>query len=84
MKVKLHVEHPEEGGTKVTKVFINGPGYMTKMATIAINRKNLLKSSSPKTEGKWVPAHWALEEIDGLLVPPGKASNLLTHHLITG
>ena len=25
-----------------------------------------------------------LGEIDGLLVPPGKASNLLTDHLITG
>ena len=24
------------------------------------------------------------EEIDGLLVPPGRASNLLTDHLITG
>ena len=30
------------------------------------------------------PAHWGLGEIDGLLVPPGKASNLLTDHLITG
>ena len=30
------------------------------------------------------PAHWGLGEIDGLLVPPGKASNLLTNHLITG
>ena len=34
--------------------------------------------------GIWVPAHWGLGEIDGLLVPPGKASNLLTDHLITG
>ena len=30
------------------------------------------------------PAHWGLGEIDGLLVPPGKASNLLTDHLIAG
>ena len=30
------------------------------------------------------PAHWVLREIDGLLVPPGKASKLLTDHLITG
>ena len=30
------------------------------------------------------PAHWGLEEIDGLLVPPDKASNLLIDHLITG
>ena len=30
------------------------------------------------------PALWGLGEIDGLLVPPGKSSNLLTDHLITG
>ena len=30
------------------------------------------------------PAHWGLGEIDGLLVPPGKASNLLTDQLIIG
>ena len=29
-------------------------------------------------------AHWGLGEIDGLLVPPGKASKLLTSHLIIG
>ena len=34
--------------------------------------------------GIWAPAHWGLGEIDGLLVPPGKAFNLLTDHLITG
>ena len=33
--------------------------------------------------GIWVLAHWGLGEIDGLLVPPGKASNLLTDHLNT-
>ena len=32
----------------------------------------------------WAPAHWGLGEIDGLLVPPGKASKLLTDHLMTG
>ena len=31
-----------------TKVCINGPGHMTKMATRAINSKNLKKSSSLK------------------------------------
>ena len=31
-----------------------------------------------------VPAHVGLGERDGLLVPPGKAFNLLTYHLITG
>ena len=30
------------------------------------------------------PTHWGLGEIDGLLVPPGKACKLLTDHLITG
>ena len=34
--------------------------------------------------GNMGPAHWGLEEMDGLLVPPGKASKLLTDHLITG
>ena len=38
VKAKLHVEHPYEGGTKVSK---NGSGHMTKMATMAINSKNL-------------------------------------------
>ena len=30
------------------------------------------------------PVHKGLGEIDGLPVPPGKATNLLTNHLITG
>ena len=38
VKAKLHVEHPKEGETKVC---INSPGHMTKMAATAINRKNL-------------------------------------------
>ena len=33
--------------------------------------------------GNMAPAHWGLGEIDGLLVAPGKASTLLTDHLIT-
>ena len=32
----------------------------------------------------WAPAYWGLGEIYGLLVPPGKASNLLSDHMITG
>ena len=31
------MEHPWEGGKKI---YINGQGHMTKMATMAINRKN--------------------------------------------
>ena len=33
------------------KVCINGQGHMTKMATMAINSKNLKKSSSSEPEG---------------------------------
>ena len=36
IKAKLHVEHPQEGGTKVN---INDPGHMTKMATMPIYGK---------------------------------------------
>ena len=32
----------------------------------------------------FAPARWGLDELDGLLVPPGKASNLLTDHPVTG
>ena len=34
--------------------------------------------------GNMAPANWGLGEIDGLFVPPGKASNLLSDHPITG
>ena len=40
VKAKLHVEHLEEGRTKVG---INGPGYMTKVAATPIYDTNLLK-----------------------------------------
>ena len=33
------------------EVYINGQGHMTKMAAMAINSKNLKKSSSPEPEG---------------------------------
>ena len=38
IKAKFHVEPPWEGGTKVC---INGPGHMTKMAAMPIYGKNL-------------------------------------------
>ena len=38
IKAKLYVEPPWEGGTKV---YINGLGHMTKMATMPIYGKNL-------------------------------------------
>ena len=37
-KAKFYVEPPWEGGTKV---YINGPGHMTKMAAMPIYGKNL-------------------------------------------
>ena len=47
IKAKFYVEPPWEGGTKV---YINGPGHMTKMAVMPIYGKNLKKSSSPEPE----------------------------------
>ena len=41
------MEPPWGGGTKVC---INGPGHMTKMAAMPIYGKNLKKSSSPEPE----------------------------------
>ena len=47
IKAKFYVEPPWEGGTKI---YINGPGHMTKMAAMPIYGKNLYKSSSPEPE----------------------------------
>ena len=47
IKAKFYVEPPWEGGTKVC---INGPGHMTKMAAMPIYGKNLKKSSTPEPE----------------------------------
>ena len=47
IKAKFYVEPPWEGGTKVC---INGPGHMTKMAAMPIYGKNLKKSSPPEPE----------------------------------
>ena len=47
IKAKFYVEPPWEGGTKV---YINGPGHMTKMAAMPIYGIKLKKSSSPKPE----------------------------------
>ena len=46
IKAKFYVEPPWERGTKV---YINGPGHMTKMAAMPIYGKNL-KKSSPEPE----------------------------------
>ena len=50
IKAKFYVEPPWEGGTKV---YINGPGHMTKMAAMPIYGKNLKKSSSPEPAGRF-------------------------------
>ena len=47
IKAKFYVEPPWEGGKKV---YINGPGHMTKMAAMPIYGKNLKKSSSPEPD----------------------------------
>ena len=49
IKAKFYVEPPWEGGTKVG---INGPGHMTKMAAMPIYGKNL-KKSSPEPAGRF-------------------------------
>ena len=50
IKAKFYVEPPWEGGTKV---YINGPGHMTKMAATPINGKTLQKSSSREPAGRF-------------------------------
>ena len=45
VKAKFYVDPPWEGGTKV---YINGPGHMTKMAATLIYGKNFYISSSPE------------------------------------
>ena len=47
IKTKFYVEPLWERGTKV---YINGPDQMTKMAAMPIYGKNLQKSSSPEPE----------------------------------
>ena len=48
IKAKFYVEPPWEGGTKV---YINGPGHMTKMATTSIYGKNPSKIFFSRTSG---------------------------------
>ena len=45
IEAKFYMESPWDGGTKICS---NGPGHMTKMATMPIYDKNLKKSSSPE------------------------------------
>ena len=50
IKAKFYVEPPSEGGTKV---YINGPGHMTKIAARPCMVKTLQKSSSPEPAGRF-------------------------------
>ena len=50
-QIKVKLLASEEGGTKVC---INDPGHMTKMAAIAINSKNLLKQFLPRSRGPMI------------------------------
>ena len=47
IKAKFYVEPPWVGGTKV---YVNRPGHLTKMAAMPICGKYLKKSSSPEPE----------------------------------
>ena len=49
IEAKFHMESLWDGGMKVCS---NGPGHMTKMATMPIYGKNLKKSSSPEPNGQ--------------------------------
>ena len=49
IEAKFHMELHLDGGTKV---YLNGPGHMTKMAAMPIYGKNLKNSSSPEPKGR--------------------------------
>ena len=51
IKAKFYVESPWEWGTKVN---INGPGYMTKMAAMPIYGKNLKKIFFSRTRSPMI------------------------------
>ena len=66
IKAKYYVEPPWEGGTKV---YINGPGHMTKMAAMPIYGKNPSKIFFSRTRADFhetwyvasgTPAHHSL------------------------
>ena len=52
INVKLHVEHPYDRGKKI---YINGTGNMTKMATSAIKSKTFKNLQNQKA---WDPETW--------------------------
>ena len=50
INTKFHVEPPWEGGNKI---YINGPGHMTKMAVMSIYGKNLLQAQKSYDLETW-------------------------------
>ena len=50
IKLKFHMETSQDAETKVC---LNGPGQMTKMAATPIMVKTIKKTSSPEPEGRW-------------------------------
>ena len=55
IKPKFHVESPWEGGTKV---YINGPGHMTKMAVMPKYGKKNFKNLLLKKRKSYDPETW--------------------------
>ena len=49
ISIKFHMQPPGKGGEKV---FIFGPGHMTKMAAMPLYVKNFNKSPSPEPLGQ--------------------------------
>ena len=59
IKFKFHMEPPWDGRMKVCS---NGPGHMTKMATVPIYGKNLNKSSSLEPKGDDLETWYAVSD----------------------
>ena len=60
-KAKFHMESPWDGGTKVS----NGPGHMTKVATMPIYGKNLWNQKADDHLETWYAASgpWVLPSL---------------------
>ena len=73
LKAKFYVVPPWEGGTKV---YINGPGHMTKMATMPIYMvktfKNLLQNQRGGGVAQWLGRRISDQGVPGL--NPGRCT----------
>ena len=59
-------------------------GYINKWTHLYLSASRDINIVKVNRAWKSDQGHWGLGEIDGLLVPPGKANTLLTDYLITG